>query len=257
MNMKIKFPHYKTDFLSGLAEILPAVVSISIVIWLFGKVANFTDNVLMFMPKDWTHTVNGEGSMHIYWSVLAVLLVILIIGLLGRIARYSFGKKLFQAVDMVLIRIPLLNKIYSILKHINGAFSSNKTATFKQVVMVEFPRSGIYSVGFITSIKNNEASAKTCESLLSVFVPTPPLTSGFIILVPESEIVKLDMSVAEGIKFIMSLGSVSSAYFSEGYFPNAEMVFSKGSGIPKNGKAMKANESDDLNRFEESTENNR
>jgi uncharacterized membrane protein len=254
--MKKHLSRYKTDFLTGLTEILPAVVSISIVIWLFGKVANFTDRILVFVPKAWTSPLNSEGSTHIYWSILAVLLTILLIGLLGRFVRYSIGKKLIQAVDIVLILIPLLNKIYGVLRHINGAFTSNKAATFKQVVLIEFPRPGIYSVGFITSTKNNEMSAKTFGSLLSVFVPAPPLTSGFVILVREAEIVKLDMTVTEGIKFIMSLGSVSPEFPSEGFVPGLEMTFSKGSGISKNGKIMMTNESDELNQFEGSAKDN-
>jgi len=244
--MKTYFSQYKADFLTGMANILPIAVSILIVIWLFGKVINFTDIVLIFVPKAWMYSGNDAGQMHIYLSILTILLMILLIGLLGRIARNSFGKKLIQAVDIVLLHIPLLNKIYSILKHISSAFTPSKATTYKQVVLVEFPRPGIYSVGFITSTKNNEVSAKTFGSMLSVFVPTPPLTSGFVILVPETDIVKLDMSVTEGIKFIMSLGSVSPAHQYEGYVPNTEMTFSKGSCFPEDAKTMVAEKSDDL-----------
>jgi uncharacterized membrane protein len=201
----------KTAFLTGLAVVLPAAVSIGVVIWLFGTVANFTDTLLIFVPRVWTHALNGEGPMHFYWSGIALLLAILLVGLVGRTARYYLGRKLIQWVDVLLMRVPLLNKIYSVLKQINEAFTSNRAATFKQVVLVEFPRSGLYSIGFITGAQNGEVLAKTGQKLLSVFVPAPPLTSGAIVLVPETEVVKLDMSVADGIKFIMSLGSVSPA----------------------------------------------
>jgi len=213
--MKTLFAHWKAAFLTGLAVVLPAAVSIGVVIWLLGTVANFTDTLLVFVPKAWTHTRNGEGPMHLYWSVLALVLAILLVGLVGRLARYYFGKKLIQVVDVVLMRVPLLNRIYSALKQINEAFTSNKAATFKQVVLVEFPRLGLYSIGFITGTQNGEVQAKSRETLLSVFVPTPPLTGGSIVLVPEADVVKLDMSVADGLKFIMSLGSVSPAYVSQ------------------------------------------
>jgi len=212
MNMKVLLAHWKAAFLTGLAVVLPAAVSIEVVIWIFGTVANFTDTLLLFVPKAWTHARNGEGPIHLYWSVMALLLAILLVGLIGGLARYYFGKKLIQLVDLILMRVPLLNKIYSALKQINEAFTSNRAATFKQVVLVEFPRPGLYSLGFITGSQNGEVQAKTHESLLSVFVPTPPLTSGSIVLVSEADVVKLDMSVADGIKFIMSLGSVSPTY---------------------------------------------
>ena len=212
--MKTLLAYWKAAFLTGLAVVLPAAISIGVVIWLFGTVANFTDALLLFVPKEWTHARNGEGPIHLYWSVLALAVAVLLVGLIGGLARYYFGKKLIQLVDVVLMRVPLLNRIYGAIKQINAAFTTNRAATFKQVVLVEFPRAGLYSVGFITSTQNGEVLAKTRATLVSVFVPTPPLTSGSIVLVPEADVVKLDMSVADGIKFIMSLGSVSPTYAS-------------------------------------------
>jgi uncharacterized membrane protein len=236
--MKTLLVHWKAAFLTGLAVVLPAAVSIGVVIWLFGTVANFTDTLLVFVPKAWTHARNGEGPMHLYWSVLALVLAILLVGLVGRLARYYFSKKLIQVVDVVLMRVPLLNKIYSAIKQINEAFTSSKAATFKQVVLVEFPRPGLYSIGFLTGAQNGEVQAKTRKSLLSVFVPTPPLTSGSIVLVPEADVVRLGMSVADGLKFIMSLGSVSPVYPSqEEALCVGAVVDSKGSGLLGKGEA--------------------
>lgn len=209
--MKTLIARWKAAFLTGLAVVLPAAVSIGLVVWLFGALASVTDRLLLFVPKAWTHARNGEGPMHVYSSVLALAVALLLVALVGRIARYYAGKKLIQLVDLAFMGVPLLNKIYGALKQINEAFTSNQAATFKQVVLVEFPRPGLYSLGFITATQNGELQAKTGQRLLSVFVPSPPLTSGAIVLVPEAGVVKLDMSVADGIKFIMSLGSVSPA----------------------------------------------
>ena len=229
---------WKAAFLTGLAVVLPAAVSIGVVIWLFGTVANFTDTLLLFVPREWTHTRNGEGPMHPYWSVIALLLAILLVGLVGRLAGHYLGRMLIQWMDVVLMRVPLLNTIYRALKQINEAFTSNRGATFKQVVLVEFPRAGLYSLGFITSTQNGEVLVKTGQRLLSVFVPTPPLTSGSIVLVPEAEVVKLDMSVADGVKFIMSLGSVSPACHAAKQPSGArEEADSQGFAIPGEGKA--------------------
>jgi uncharacterized membrane protein len=149
--------------------------------------------------------------MHWYWSLLALVLAVGLIALLGRSARYYAGKKLIQWVDQAVLRIPLLNKIYSVIKQVNDAFSATNKTAFKQVVMVEFPRRGQYSIGFITSEPSLALAAPGGEKLLGVFIPTTPNpTSGFLVLLPEIEVVRLDWSVANGLKFIISLGSLSS-----------------------------------------------
>ena len=210
MKQRNHFARWRANFVTGLAIVLPAVISIAVVVWLFGTVANITDTLLIFMPKEWTHKDNGAGPMHWYWSLCALLLAVLLIGLVGGLARYYFGKKLIELVDLALLRVPLLNKIYSAIKQVNEAFSPSNKSSFKQVVLVEFPRSGSYSVGFLTGEDHKEVQQKTREHVLSVFVPTTPNpTSGFLVLVPEKEIIKLDMSVAEGIKFIISLGAIA------------------------------------------------
>jgi len=226
----------RADFLAGLAVVLPVAVSIAVVIWLFGTVSNLTDTLLLLVPKNWTRS--GEGPLHLYSRVFALLLAILLIGFVGRLGRYYFGKKLIQGMDAILMRVPLLNRIYTGLKQIHEAFTSSKASSFKQVVLVEFPRPGLHSIGFITGAQNAEAQAKTQKRLLCVFVPTPPLTSGSIVLVPEAEVVKLEMSVADGLKFIMSLGLVSPAYLSqEQVLRAAAAVDSKGPGLRRNGEA--------------------
>jgi len=208
--MKKLLAYGRADFLAGLAVVLPVAVSVAVVIWLFGAVSNVTDSLLLLVPKEWIQ--NGEGSLHLYSRVLALLVALLLIGLVGRLGRYYFGQKLIQGVDVILMRVPLLNRLYTGLKQIHEAFTSSKASSFKQVVLVEFPRPGLYSLGFITGTKNAEAQTKTQKRLVGVFVPTPPLTSGSIVLVPEADVVKLEMSVTDGLKFIMSLGSVSPAY---------------------------------------------
>ena len=210
MNKRNPFARWRANFVTGLAIVLPAVISIAVVGWLFGTVANITDTLLIFLPKEWTHRDHGAGPMHWYWSLCALLLAVLLIGLVGGLARYYFGKKLIELVDLALLRVPLLNKIYSAIKQVNEAFSPSNKSSFKQVVLVEFPRPGSYSVGFLTGEDHKEVQQKTKEHVLSVFVPTTPNpTSGFLVLVPEHEITKLDMSVAEGIKFIISLGAIA------------------------------------------------
>jgi uncharacterized membrane protein len=108
--------------------------------------------------------------------------------------------------------VPLLNKIYSTIKQVKEAFAGNKSS-FKESVLVEFPHPGMYSLGFITSEQRNELQVKTPEEVWSVFVPTTPNpTTGFLLFVPKSKLVRLDMSVADAIKSIISLGAVTPEY---------------------------------------------
>src|SRR5437867_2335407 len=210
MNRKRALIRWRANFFTGLAIVLPAVISIAVVVWLFGTVANITDTLLIFLPKEWTHKDLGAGAMHWYWSLVALVMALMLIGLMGGLARHYFVKKLIELVDLALLRVPLLNKIYSTIKQVNEAFSPSSKSSFKQVVLVEFPRAGQYSVGFLTGEDQREVQQKTKERVLSVFVPTTPNpTSGFLVLVPEKEITRLEMSVAEGIKFIISLGAIA------------------------------------------------
>ncbi|PWU18721.1 MAG: hypothetical protein C5B50_08475 [Verrucomicrobia bacterium] len=190
---------------------LPAIISVAVVIWLFNGVANITDTLLIWLPKRWTHSnVDGSGEMLFYWKLVALVMALIIVCLVGLLARNYFGKKLIEWVDGALLKVPLLNKIYGAMKQVNEAFSSGSKTSFRTVVLVEFPRAGTYSLGFITSEQPKEIRARTNENLICVFVPaTPNPTSGFLLMVPEDQVRKLQMSVADGIKYIVSLGSIA------------------------------------------------
>lgn len=200
---------WQANFWAGLAIVLPAVISVGAVFWLFGTVANITDTLLLFLPRTITHQKNGTGGMYWYWSWVALLVAILLIGVVGLVARNYFGKRLIEWVDAGLLRIPLLNKIYSATKQVNDAFSSSNKTAFRTVVLVEFPKEGVYSLGFITSEPDPEVQSKLEGKIVCVFVPaTPNPTSGFLLMLPEDKVTKLEMSVADGIKYVISLGSI-------------------------------------------------
>ena len=207
------FARWQANFWAGLAIVLPGVISIAVVIWLFKNVANITDTLLIFLPRTLTHSEGGAGPMYWYWSLLALLLAVFLIGVVGLLARNYFGKRMIELVDSTLLRVPLLNKIYSATKQLNDAFSSTNKQAFRTVVLVEFPRPGVYAIGFITSEQNPQVQAKTSEKVVCVFVPTTPNpTGGFLLLLPEDKVIKLDMSVTDGIKYIISLGSIFPEY---------------------------------------------
>ena len=213
------FTRWRTSFFTGLAITLPAIISLAAVKWLFGTVSSFTDALLFFLkylvdPK--AVYQNGQsGPMFWYWSLLALALAVIMISTVGVLTRYYVGKRLIEWLDGLMMQVPLLNKFYGAIKQVNEAFAGNKNS-FKTVVLVEFPREGIYSVGFLTSEQHAEVQYMTKERVVAVFIPTTPNpTSGFLVLVPEAKVTKLQMSVADGIKFIVSLGSISPAFLAE------------------------------------------
>ena len=200
--------------MTGLAVSLPALLTLAAVKWLFGTISSFTDALLFFLPKTLTHEGlfkpgDGKGDMIWSWSLLALALAVMLITSVGVLAQYYIGKRILEWLDTVIMNVPLLNKFYGAIKQLNEAFSGNKNS-FKTVVLVEFPSPGSYSVGFLTSDTQGDMIQQKGRHLFSVFVPTTPNpTSGFLILVPEEKVTKLDMSVADGIKYIVSLGSIS------------------------------------------------
>jgi uncharacterized membrane protein len=204
---------WRSNFLTGLAVVLPAVISIVAIIWLFNGVANITDTLLLFIPRDITHKNHGEGPMYWYWSLMALSFAMLLICAVGVLARLYVGRKMIEWVEAAMMRVPFLNKIYGATKQVNDALTSGDKNSFKTVVMIEFPHPGTYALGFITSEHKAEPQIRSNKGLVCVFVPTTPNpTSGFMVLVPEEKIVRLEMSVADGIKYIISLGAIAPEF---------------------------------------------
>jgi len=210
---KSLFARWRASFLTGLVIVLPGVITLAVVKWFFGTVSSLTDLLLFFLPRDLTHDNVGSGPMFWYWSLLALVLAVALVTAVGLLARYYMGKRMIAMADSVMLRVPVLNKIYGTIKQVDEAFKSGKKSSFQTVVLVEYPREGIYSVGFITSDQDNPIHRATKETIVCVFIPTTPIpTGGFLILVPVDKVTKLDISVADGFKYIISLGALSQEY---------------------------------------------
>jgi uncharacterized membrane protein len=208
MEQKSLFARWRGSFLTGLAVILPGALTLAVVKWLFGTVASFTDSLLFFLPASVTH--DATGNIHWYWSLVAIAMAAVAITLIGILARYYIGKRLIDFADNMMLRVPVLNRIYGTIKQVDQAFTSGKKSSFQTVVLVEYPREGVYSVGFITSEQTDEVYEKTNKKCVCIFIPTTPIpTGGFLIIVPVEKVIKLDMSVADGLKYIISIGAIS------------------------------------------------
>jgi uncharacterized membrane protein len=206
---------WRANFLTGLAIVLPGVITLAVVKWFFGTISSFTDTLLFFLgwflnSKE-IYQAGASGPMFWYWSALAIFLAVVMVSVVGVLARYYFGKQLIAWADSVMLRVPVLNKIYGTIKQVDEAFTSGKKSSFKTVVLVEYPREGIYSVGFITSEQEDEVQKRTGKKCVCVFIPLTPIpTGGFLIIVPEEKVMKLDMSVADGFKYIISVGALAN-----------------------------------------------
>ncbi len=212
--MKTQLQLWRANFLTGLAVVLPVVLTLIVLKWGFGTLTGITDTLLFFLPREWTRADGGRGPTLWYWSVASFALALVLITVVGRATRYYVGKRLIQLMDRVLHRVPVLNKIYGTIQQVNEAFTTTKKSSFRQVVLIEYPRPGIYTLGFLTSEEIPEPEVRLGRRLEVIFVPTTPNpTSGFIVMVPDEDVIRLDMSVADGIKYVFSLGSIVPPYY--------------------------------------------
>lgn len=141
---------------------------------------------------------------------LGVLVTILVVLGTGAIASNFAGSRALGWVESALGRIPLVRTIYGSVKKLAQTLFSGSSNSLRQPVLIEYPRAGLWTVAFVTGEPAPEVRARTRADLITCFVPTTPNpTSGFIILVPESEVIRLEMSVEEAMKYVISLGMVT------------------------------------------------
>jgi len=187
-------------FFSGLIVLIPIATTIYILWFLFSKVDGLLKGVFYkFSSSLGLKPFPGLGF-------LTVMLIILLVGIF---ASNYIGRKILQIGDRMLTRVPLVSSIYSTIQKISQAFLSGEKAVLRQAVLFEYPRKGIYSIGFVTSESWSEAKRKTGKQTISVFLPTTPNpTSGYLLLIPKEDIIPLQISVEDALKLIVSGGSV-------------------------------------------------
>ncbi|MBI2786582.1 MAG: DUF502 domain-containing protein, partial [Legionella longbeachae] len=145
-----------------------------------------------------------------YIPGLGVILSLILLLVTGIIATNYFGQRLVAWGESILSRIPLVRSIYKTVKQVINAVLSTNSEAFRKVVLIEYPRNGLWSVAFQTGAANHEINAKANQEMISVFIPTTPNpTSGFLMMLPKREVIELDMSIDEALKFIISLGVMS------------------------------------------------
>ncbi len=140
---------------------------------------------------------------------VGLVILILFLMLVGMFAAGFLGRFFIRLGEWFVARMPLVSSVYSLLKQIFETVFSSKTQAFKKVVMLEYPRKGIWILGLVSADLGGEVADKLPEEMVNVFIPTTPNpTSGFLIFVPKKDVIEMDMSVEEAIKFIVSGGLV-------------------------------------------------
>ena len=183
-------------FFTGIIVLIPLGFTLYFTIFLVSISSNL-------IPQE----INPNSYLPFSIPGLEILLSIIFITLIGGLSLSFIGKKILQLINDLLKKIPFLRTIYSAITQMTESFANKKKGK-KSVVLVQYPRKGIWAVGFATKNNTGEITKKTNKKLVNVFVPTTPNpTSGFLLMIPKNEIIYLDMSFEEASKFIVSAGT--------------------------------------------------
>jgi uncharacterized membrane protein len=189
--------HIKKTVFTGLFILIPLVATLYVIY----VVVAFVDGLIGPAVKNLLFTVTGRD---IYIPGTGLILFALLAYATGVAASNYAGKRLLAAGEKVLRRIPFVKGIYNSVKDLTEAFSSEKKRSFQDVVLVDFPFKGRYAIGFVV----NRRTIKDEKPFCAVFIPTTPNpTSGYLIMVPEQELVFIDMAVDDALKYIVSIGT--------------------------------------------------
>ena len=197
-------PTFRRAFLTGLLVLAPLGITAWVFVWLFRSVDDFARPWLLRIPYV-RESLPEEGIIG-----LGVLVTVILVVLVGFFANNLIGRTFFGTIDRMINRIPWIKGVYGATKEIAGVVFTDQGRAFRKVVLFEYPRRGTYSIGFVTLEPNEDAELQ--NDYYHVFMPTSPNpTSGYFLLVPRDDGITLPMTVEEGLKLIVSGGSVVSA----------------------------------------------
>lgn len=193
--------YLRNYFISGLLVWLPIVVTVVVIKFL----VDLLSKSLLLLPAEWQPDV--LFGFHV--PGIGVLLTVLVILLTGILAANIIGSQLVAMGDAMMGRIPLVRSIYTGVKQVTQTLFTPGGQSFRKVLLVEFPKSGVWSIAFQTGEVSKEIESAVQEQLVSYFVPTTPNpTSGFLMMAPRSQVKEIDISVDQALKMVISLGVV-------------------------------------------------
>jgi uncharacterized membrane protein len=192
----------KNYFIMGLLATIP----IGLTVYILRVFIGMMDNMLQILPSKF----HPDTYLPFHIPGLGLIATVILIFIIGVLAQSFLGRKVVSIGEWILSKIPLVRNIYIAIKQLVGAIFAQNSKEFKRVVMVEYPRKDLWVIGFVTGITEGEIQTKTKKRVVNVFVPTTPNpTSGFYLLVPENDIISLDMTVEDAFKLVISGGILS------------------------------------------------
>lgn len=205
------FRKFQTHFVRGLLLVLPALITFWLLRMLFGAVSgNVTPWVLKALAAGGVPWMNDWHARYVA-PLIGLVLTLALIYLIGLIAANLVGQRILTWFEGGVLKIPFVKSIYGGARQLLDAFGSGGAGTFTRVVIVPYPREGVFTVGFVTSETRVELPKNgSMVSAIMVFLPTTPNpTSGWLAIVPEEDIIDFDLSIEEGVKLIVSGGIVT------------------------------------------------
>ncbi len=190
----------KQNIIAGLFAVLPFALTSLILLWLFRFFAKPGAMIIKYFYKD------IEVPKY-FPEITGFILTVLFIYLLGIVVRNVLGKRLLNHMEKVITRIPVVNSIFSTIKQITSTISEPRYEAFQKVVLIQYPRKGIWTITMVTGSSRNANG----DEFYQLFVPTTPNpTSGYMLIVPKAECVDTDMSIEDGLKTIISGGLLAA-----------------------------------------------
>jgi uncharacterized membrane protein len=189
-------------FITGLLIWVP----LAITLWVLNLIIGTMDQSLLLLPEAW-RPASWIGFNIIGAGTILTLIIVFVTGL----AAHNFiGRQVVAIWEAVLTRIPVVKSIYSSVKQVSDTLFSSSGNAFRKAVLVQYPRHGSWTIAFLTGVPGGEVAKHLQDDFISVYVPTTPNpTSGFFLMMPRSDVIELDMSVDEALKYIVSMGVVA------------------------------------------------
>ncbi|MEO1472699.1 MAG: DUF502 domain-containing protein [Pseudomonadota bacterium] len=192
----------RARFFAGIVIAAPIAITFAVTA---GLISWIDARVKPLIPPAW----NPESYVQFGIPGLGVVVAVILLTLIGAVGANLIGRSMIKAGDRFLETVPFVSNVYSLFKQLFETIASSQQQSFRDMVLVEYPKRGTWCIGFVTASVKGEVKEKLGDGMMGVFVPTTPNpTSGFYMFVPKDEVIDLDMSVEEGAKMIVSVGMV-------------------------------------------------
>jgi uncharacterized membrane protein len=196
-------------FLAGVLVLAPIAITLALAFWL----VDFVDSrVVHLIPAQWNPDTYLKDRFGVEFGLpgLGVLVLMIVITLIGWLTAGYVGRVMVRIGENIVARMPVVRSIYGAIKQIFETVLRNQSDSFRQAVLVEYPRRGIWTIAFVTGETEGEVQNLTKEDVVNIYVPTTPNpTSGFLLFVPREDVVFLDMPVEDAFKMVVSIGIVT------------------------------------------------